>query len=617
MPRNGSGIYALPAGNPVIDGTTIDVAWANPTMADIAVQMNNVLTRDGLLGPTVPLLAVDGSASLPGYAFGAQPSTGIFRTGAGLCFSYAGTERMRLDATGNLGIGTASGGARLNVNGGAGTSQIRFEVNSAAFVQEVSTNAAVAAYVRKENDASQHVWKLSSSEAMRLDATGNLGIGTASSAYRLGVTTNLSTTVAEFASTASGDAAFIGIKSSAGTYAYIGTVAGALQFQTPGSGYATKMTLDSTGNLGIGITPSAWGNGVSMQGIAWSLSTGLGSDDTILATNARQTSYGGGGTNFVYRNTAPASTYNQVSGSHIWRVAPSGTAGNPITFTQAMTLSAAGVLSVGTGTGLSATGVDVSRATGLCDVGIYANDTASGTANAQLRLYSGGPSGGDPIVNWEVTGGSRYYMGIDNSVSDRLVIGAGYAPGAADFVTIENTGAVTIANLTSTNLTATTSATAPTRAAGDNTTNVATTAFVRANDNPVGTIIDYAGTTAPTGYLACPLVATNISRTTYAALFAAIGTTWGAGDGSTTFGCPWFPANYAAVQANANVGTATVGQNLAHTHTASDGSGFQTTAAGVAYGSSTTGSSSSATTSSDGGTANLAAGHRILKCVKI
>jgi microcystin-dependent protein len=53
---------------------------------------------------------------------------------------------------------------------------------------------------------------------------------------------------------------------------------------------------------------------------------------------------------------------------------------------------------------------------------------------------------------------------------------------------------------------------------------------------PIGSLIDFAGTAAPTGYLACD--GTLISRTTYADLFAAIGTTWGVGDGSTTFAIP-------------------------------------------------------------------------------
>lgn len=129
---------------------------------------------------------------------------------------------------------------------------------------------------------------------------------------------------------------------------------------------------------------------------------------------------------------------------------------------------------------------------------------------------------------------------------------------------------------------------------------------------PAGMLMNFTGTTAPPGWLACPLVATNISRTTYAALFAAIGTVWGAGDGSTTFGCPWFPANYVEVQANGNVGTATVGDNLAHTHTLGapvSGVLVQTGVSGYGMTGGATGSS--------GGSANLAAGHRVLKCVKI
>ena len=55
-------------------------------------------------------------------------------------------------------------------------------------------------------------------------------------------------------------------------------------------------------------------------------------------------------------------------------------------------------------------------------------------------------------------------------------------------------------------------------------------------DVPVGTVLDYAGTTLPTGYL-WP-AGQNVSRTTYAALFTALSTTYGVGDGSTTFGLP-------------------------------------------------------------------------------
>lgn len=53
---------------------------------------------------------------------------------------------------------------------------------------------------------------------------------------------------------------------------------------------------------------------------------------------------------------------------------------------------------------------------------------------------------------------------------------------------------------------------------------------------PPGVMTGYAGATAPAGWLLCTGAA--VSRTTYSALFAAIGTTYGAGDGSTTFNLP-------------------------------------------------------------------------------
>ena len=53
---------------------------------------------------------------------------------------------------------------------------------------------------------------------------------------------------------------------------------------------------------------------------------------------------------------------------------------------------------------------------------------------------------------------------------------------------------------------------------------------------PAGCVLPYAGATAPDGWLFCHGQA--VSRTTYADLFAAIGTAYGPGDGSTTFNLP-------------------------------------------------------------------------------
>lgn len=81
---------------------------------------------------------------------------------------------------------------------------------------------------------------------------------------------------------------------------------------------------------------------------------------------------------------------------------------------------------------------------------------------------------------------------------------------------------------------------APTASAGDSTTRIATTAFVQNAAQsvavPPGFVLPFAASTPPAGWLRANGAA--VSRTTYAALFAAIGTTYGAGDGSTTFNLP-------------------------------------------------------------------------------
>lgn len=79
MPRNGSGSYSLPAGNPVVAGTTIEASWANTTLSDIATELTNSLSRSGAGGMTGPLRLADGSASVPALAWGSETTTGLYR----------------------------------------------------------------------------------------------------------------------------------------------------------------------------------------------------------------------------------------------------------------------------------------------------------------------------------------------------------------------------------------------------------------------------------------------------------------------------------------------------------------------------------------------------------
>jgi hypothetical protein len=104
------------------------------------------------------------------------------------------------------------------------------------------------------------------------------------------------------------------------------------------------MRLDSAGNLGLGVTPSAWGIGKTMQLGSQSALTSY-STNTYLSTNW----YNASGDKYI--GSGNAMQYVQTGGQHQWLIAPSGTAGNAITFTQALTLDASGKLFLNKTTG--------------------------------------------------------------------------------------------------------------------------------------------------------------------------------------------------------------------------------------------------------------------------
>jgi hypothetical protein len=160
--------------------------------------------------------------------------------------------------------------------------------------------------------------------------------------------------------------------------------------------------FDSTGNLGLGVTPSAWsasyktlqsGNGSAFVGFN-------GNDQTFVVSNAYNN-----GTNWIYKNTAGAGYYGiqgVSNGVHAWFTAPSGTAGNAITFTQAMTLDASGNLGVGTtspSARLEVSDTSASAATALVQL--------TGQNNYELNIQS--------VTSTNSTVGSRYNFAVNSS----------------------------------------------------------------------------------------------------------------------------------------------------------------------------------------------------------
>jgi microcystin-dependent protein len=144
---------------------------------------------------------------------------------------------------------------------------------------------------------------------------------------------------------------------------------------------------------------------------------------------------------------------------------------------------------------------------------------------------------------------------------------------------------------------------------------------------PSGSVMTFAMNTAPTGWLKANGAA--VSRTTYAALFTAIGTTFGVGDGSTTFNLPDLRGEFMrgwddgrGIDSGRVFGSAQTDEFKGHTHTPLNGNSFLTNTTVGSQGSFNYGSGSAvftgtvSTTSSVGGTETRPRNIALLACIK-
>jgi hypothetical protein len=123
---------------------------------------------------------------------------------------------------------------------------------------------------------------------------------------------------------------------SIGTY----IAGGSIQFETGNN--IDAAIIDSTGNLGLGVTPSSWGS-IKVLQIGNAAFGGLFGTAYINANSY----FDGSNYRYITTNFAALYTLNNTSGQHQWSVANSGIGGSIISFTQAMTLLANGNLLVG------------------------------------------------------------------------------------------------------------------------------------------------------------------------------------------------------------------------------------------------------------------------------
>lgn len=206
MPRNSSGTYSLPSGNPVVTNTLIQSTWANSTLSDVGTAMTDSLDRNGRGAMLAPLKNIDGTAVAPSITFSSEGTLGVYRVSAGV-------------------LGIAAGGALVLSIAAAGltfTSPLVLPIGSAAapsltFVSNTNTGI----YSPTTNQVA-----ISTSGVQRVLVDGTGALTVASGVLSLAAAGNNIVTASN--------------------------AAGLLLFQTAGG--STRMTIDTTGHVLIGTT---------------------------------------------------------------------------------------------------------------------------------------------------------------------------------------------------------------------------------------------------------------------------------------------------------------------------------------------------------------------------
>jgi hypothetical protein len=334
----------------------------------------------------------------------------VVTSGSGLQFD--GVNTLQLFATGNAVVYFE--GSSTN--------------NSVLRLRNTTTGALAGFYA---NDAKELVFEANgTSEQMRLTSTG-LGIGTNNPGAKVqAAVADGSYSVAAVGTTKgfrvehdTAETRIVGVDNTlVGTFQPLAIGGSTVLVRVNGSSLAA--TFDSSGNLGLGVTPSAWVSYTAAQ-IKDAALMSSGSAEAILSANAF---WGSGG--WTYRQTAASSRYAMDS-QHRWFISTGvPSAGSPISFTQAMTLDASGNLLVGGTSVYAATITSYGSATRSGGIGIR---NSAGTAAGAICTYAAGSGIGSTDIIVESVG--ILYLNAGGTERARIPAAGGMVVGTAALAT--------------------------------------------------------------------------------------------------------------------------------------------------------------------------------------
>lgn len=286
-----------------------------------------------------------------------------------ITFYTNGSERMRLDTSGRLLIGTATANGIVTV---VGASQMSHSYTGAVGRMDFGQyNSSGDASINNTSNANL-LFATNNTERMRIDSSGNVGISTTPSAWggsfkalQLGGPGAIwfppTGTGSVFVSnnTYYDGSAFKYINTGASSYLALASD-NVLSFNQAPSGtagssitYVNSFRIDASGNVGVGTTPSAWaaGSGVVQNagGALWQ----YGSQNVYLGQN-----YYWNGSNRIYIASLAATEFQQSNGVFRWYNAPTGTAGATANLAEALRLNENSTLIL-KGGNVSASGIGI------------------------------------------------------------------------------------------------------------------------------------------------------------------------------------------------------------------------------------------------------------------